>query len=211
MFRKLAETLRISVFFLVAFSIWATWSIAPFFQNRPADFQAAGSIVVAWAIFFYGKDRLFRENAIHSSNKALFTAAHNSLNARLEFHRSLAENTQNMNSLAYARLLRVLGLRDEELGDNDKAIQNLEATSEETEAHYKLGEDARRADMELEKQIGRSNEMEEVQGKWTKIVYIAELGLVIFGTIQWGYGDRWVEAVHATYPELNLWWSNQFL
>lgn len=208
MFRKIGEALRVSAFFLIALSIWAIWSVNPFFSNNPTDFQAAGSIIVAWAIFFYGRDRLFRENAINASHKALFVAAYNSVNARLAFHQSLAENTQNMNSLAYAKLLKMLGIKDQDLGDNDDAIEDLERSLQETEQHYQLGQNSRDADVELERQLSLSDETELVQGKWTRILYVVELAMVVFGTIQWGYGDRWVVATHNAFPELSMWWTN---
>ncbi|WP_424942320.1 hypothetical protein [Aliiroseovarius crassostreae] len=206
MFNRIIEGLRISLFFLVALFIWAIWSLEPLLKNNPADFQAAGSIVVAWAILFYGRDRLARENAIHSSNKALLVAAHNSIEARLELHKSIAENTQNMNMMAYAKLIRLLGIRDSELGCNDEAIERLELTVNDTKKHIELHEAAVDADGELSKQLELSNDVESTQKPWTKLLYRAELGFAVFGTLQWGYGDKWVGAAHVLVPGLKHWW-----
>ena len=210
MFEKAMERLRVSAYFLIAFFIWAIWSIEPFFANRPQDFQAAGSIIVAWAIFFYGRNRLIREDAIHASNKQLFVASHNFLITHLELHQSKADNTANMNSLSYARLLKMFGLKDREMGDTDEAIEALKRSVDNLEKHTQLVENARAADAALTDSIEFNQKTEGAETTWAKIIYRVELGLVIFGTLQWGYGDRWVNSFHKNLPQLESWWRTQW-
>ena len=138
MFEKLPHIVSASLFSICAIGIWAVWSLPAFLQNNPADFQASGSIIVAYAIYSYGRDRTSRERAVAKSQENALISSHNMILKRLEFQESLAENTSNMHSLSYLKLCKALGLRDDAVGDQDAAISVLEQNMREYMEHYTL-------------------------------------------------------------------------
>ena len=85
MFEKLPHIVSASLFSICAIGIWAVWSLPAFLQNNPADFQASGSIIVAYAIYSYGRDRTSRERAVAKSQENALISSHNMILKRLEF------------------------------------------------------------------------------------------------------------------------------
>jgi hypothetical protein len=118
----------------------------------------------------------------------------NRLDARIEFADSLANNTADMHTLAYAKVLKKLDLQDSELGNTDKIIENLEASyreaQEPTSKHSQLYQKLVTAETEATAAIELMKSEESVQSPWVRLLYIVELLFAVFGTLQWGYGNQ---------------------
>ncbi len=197
MFEKSKSFLRIFLFFIIAICIWAIWSLGSLINNNPADFQAAGSIIVAWAIVDYGQDRKSREKIRNMYQTNLVLSAIKYQAALLEMHERRAENTANRDALVHFRLLETLGLKDSAVADQRLAIKELEAlaedNSENERLHNQLVSAQKLAQSDQEAWVAHEKEYEP----WLRYVARAELVMVVFGTLQWGYGDRWVATVHT--------------
>lgn len=194
---RLGLKARIVGFVALTICIWLAWSLPPILAKNPEAFQAAGSIIVAWSILFYARDRSSREKLIqqHRHNAMILVA--NRLDARIEFADSLANNTADMHTLAYAKVLKKLGLQDSELGNTDQIIDNLEASyreaEEPTSKHSQLYQKLVTAETEATAAIELMTSEESVQSPWVRLLYNVELLFAAFGTLQWGYGNQWLE------------------
>lgn len=103
-----------------------------------------------------------------------------------------------MHTLSYLKVLRKLGLQDTEAGNTEQTISELEERWNDqvghTKLHAKLGLETKRAS-----KAGRYlEELVGVQEPWARFLGCVELWFIIFGTIQWGYGNKWVEILHST-------------
>lgn len=198
MFSAMPHWLRASFSSIIAIFIWAIWSLPSLIENRPVDFQASGSIIVAWAIFSYGRDRAKREKAISNAQTNAMVSAHNYLHAELEFSKSLSHNTSNMHSLSHLKILQALGMQDSNVKDTEEAIKSLELEAADQFEHNSLFAKLQVASKKAEDDLKMATNMNIEQGKWVGHITRVELVFAIIGTLQWGYGDRWVTAIFAT-------------
>lgn len=208
MYKTIMSFFRKFLFILIALIIWAIWSLGPLLNNNPADFQAAGSIIVAWAIVFYGRERVSREKirGIYQSN-ALFSSI-KYLETRQQMHEKIAENTANRDALCHFRLLETLGLKDTAVPDQLLAIRELEMLAKDDTENEKLYRDFRSAQERSHAYRNEWNEHEERHEPWLRVIARLETVAVVFGTLQWGYGDRWVKMIHDTTIPLSAGWLN---
>ncbi len=129
------------------------------------------------------------------SQKDLITDAIQLGQARQEYDASLAENTANVHMLNHLQLLRTLGLRDTNIPDIDLEVSKLKQLTEDRTEHNKIYKNLVDKSEQVKKSQEASDRVSNVQGKWAKRVGRVELWFVIFGTLQWGYGNKWVETL----------------
>ena len=187
---------RAFFFSFAALGFWLIWCLDPLLNNKPESFQAAGSIIVAWGIYSYGRERSTREKILNSINTGAIISAVNRVSAAQEFHESVAENTANIHLLNHYRLIKSLGMKAPEVGDLNSAIAKLEAILANRERHDELYDKfVKMHDVVLED----TNQMRSARDghePWVKFLTKLELYFVLFGTLQWGYGNLWVETLH---------------
>jgi len=194
---SLGHRTRAALFIIVTVFIWCSFSLVPLLENNPDSFQAAGSIIVAWAVIFYVRNRTSRERQISLAQRDAMICSFNRQEAFREFADSLANNTANMFSLSYLTLLRTLGLQDEFISDMDKEIANLRTAQSETKAHDKLYDRMLEANDRSNQANATWMDFEKSQQPWTTLLGRVELVFIVVGTIQWGYGNHWVVALHS--------------
>jgi hypothetical protein len=190
-FRTKAYTVT---FLAVAF--WLVWCLDPLLNNKPERFQAAGSIMVAWGIYRFGKERLTREKILNSANAGAIISAINRLSAAQSFHESLAENTANMHSLNHYKLMKQLRVKSQHIDDIDSAIEELEARLSDRTKHDELYDKFVSLHNDVTDAVDEKSVARNRHEPWVGYLASLELYFVIFGTLQWGYGNFWVETLH---------------
>ena len=83
-------------------------------------------------------------------------------------------------------------MRDDAVGDQDAAISVLEQNMREYMEHYSLYDKLVNAYEHAEEDRKLAIKTSDLQSKWITIIGTIELWFLIFGTLQWGYGDRWI-------------------
>tara|TARA_R100000365_G_C2734282_1_gene63922 strand:+ start:826 stop:1248 length:423 start_codon:yes stop_codon:yes gene_type:complete len=120
----------------------------------------------------------------------------NRVDTELKFHASLAHNTANHQTLAYLKVLKKLGLNDSGVSDTGKEIAALEALLKDQREHESIHESLVQASTQAKETVERLGSMSNVQQPWARFLGKMELAFVIVGTLQWGYGNIWVETLH---------------
>ncbi|MEM7318066.1 MAG: hypothetical protein AAF408_03490 [Pseudomonadota bacterium] len=197
MFRSLALPTRAFLFVVTTIGIWCIWCLGPLLSGDEKAFQAAGSIIVAWAVASWGADRGSRQRIISKYQENAFVSAINAQEAKMRLHEKLSHDTADMHSLSYFKLLRTLGLKDEAVDNQDKAIAELEVAQRDRSETKKLHQEAEFA---VKNQIKANREWQLVNSEeepWVRLLLRIELFFVVLGTIQWGYGDQVLAAIKA--------------
>ena len=78
----------------------------------------------------------------------------------------------------------------------DHAIADLETTQADHEAHNEFYEKLVEATENATEASETWAEIEHEEEPWTTLVGRVELVFIVFGTIQWGYGNHWVINLH---------------
>tara|TARA_Y100000815_G_C13303217_1_gene485424 strand:+ start:783 stop:1436 length:654 start_codon:yes stop_codon:yes gene_type:complete len=192
------QRLKTFLFVLCSFAIWCNFCLAALLSNDPSGFQTSGTIIIAWGVFWYGRDRVAFEKSIQATQRNQLFSAVNHLNARLDYHESLTENTQNQNTLSHLKLLKVLNIKDQMGRTPDADIASLEELLSDQTRHDNIFEKLRKetelvaSDKEIAKQLNFS------QSHWEKVSGRVELWFIIIGTLQSGYGDQFVTILFST-------------
>ena len=192
----LGNKARAFLFVIGAISIWLIWSLEPMLSNEPIRFQAAGSIIVAWSIFSFGRDKILREKSISTTENNAIISEISRLRNHLEFSESLAENTANSHTLQHYQLLKSLGMTYPTISDLDQEIKILEDLLADKEHHSQQYEALKVAHNSSIHAIKRSKIVRKEQEPWIRLLTKLELFFAIFGTLQWGYGNVWIEILH---------------
>jgi hypothetical protein len=184
---RLPLKFRIGLYFLLYVMIWCVWCLPPLLSLDHNGFQASGTVIICWAIFFIGRDRLRFEKSITEFERNAIIAAVN----RLEAHRSTNEKRLNLTfnihqhqisrlSL-HVRLPNPVGPQNKmELDDFGKSIQEDISNSPE---EYVLSEDKALNESLAEMRFARTE-----YGRWKEYAFKCEIGFLVVGTLQTGYG-----------------------
>ena len=193
-FSSLAPKLRVVGFFFVSFLIWGVWSIPPLLSFDHAGFQAAGTVIKCWAIFFIGRDRLNFERSVSRNEHEVLVAALN----RLEAHRSVDEQRLNLtfdiHQLQISNICHTIGLKNpsgpQSLGDLEAFRRSIEETIRRNPQEYRIEEDG----ILVESYSAMLHARTEY-GRWATFTFAAELAFLISGTLQTGYGAHFSKLV----------------
>ena len=188
--------LRAFLFLLSSTGIWLVWCLGPLLANEPSRFQATGSIIVAWGIFSFGRNKIKREKSIAMTEKNELVSAIEYIRQQLSFHESLATNTANVHTLQHYQLLETLGMNYENGPDLEKEIAHFEKLTGDHSNHNRLHAELLAKQKTALNDATRMKSVRSEQQPWVQLLTKLELFFVIFGTLQWGYGDVWVELLH---------------
>lgn len=195
--RSWPHKIRATLFFISFVAIWSVWSLPPLIANQPEEFQAAGSIIVAWGILFLIPQRVRHESTIRVAEEIAIV----SLIERLEAHRKISDSktelTFDLHMAQIAQLSKHVGApnligpeTDEEIGALSKSIQ--ERTGGRT--HMPPPKE----DATAQRSLDQLRSIRSNFNPWLKLLWRIELGFMAFGTLQWGYGNQWVGPIHET-------------
>lgn len=199
MFDFLAKHRRLVLTFL-AVGVWTAWCLPPLLQNQPEAFQASGSVIVIMAVLIYARERARRESEVVGAQRAQIVAILDDHETWGDYYSSQLRRKETETDLKFLQLRQAI-----EKGKVGKAALKKQATQLE----YQLAESAK-----LHGQYFRKMELSHKASKKTyestertvrllapaaKAFERLELALVAFGTLQWGYGDHWVEYLHSIY------------
>ncbi len=194
--KKLPFWLRALLYTLSYLAIWANFSLPHLIENRPVEFQAAGTLIIAWAIFFLGRHRLQYEQATHSAETHALIASLN----RLEAHRTINEERLNLtfdlHMLQLSELSKKVGIPNP-FGPTTAAEISDHALSIQKRMNGKVEIEAPEEDRIVAEAIKslKANKKEIVP--WTKLTWKIELFFLVAGTLQSGYGSFWVTIIHS--------------
>lgn len=196
MFKKILGKIRAFLFVITAFAFWALFSLEALLENKPLDFQAAGSLVVCIAIFQYGLQKIKGTEYLANVNDTMVFTTLSYLRSRFEFTDSLTKNTFNLRELNRANLIKKLdlGASYEDVDEKIEELENFFENLADHESKHQKMIARERAMLDAHAVWERNNNQ---QRSWAKLSGNIELALLIFGTLQWGYGDRWVRAIFA--------------
>lgn len=193
-FSSLTPALRVFGYFCVAFLIWGVWSIPPLLSFNHAGFQSAGTIIICWAIFFIGRDRLRFEKSISNHNHDVIVAAINRLEAHRAFDEKRLDFTFNMHQIQISTISHAIGLKNtfgpQTLEYLDRSRKALEENIANNPEEYKLEEDE-----VLAKSYSEMLHARLEHGKWRNVTFSAEIAFLISGTLQTGYGAQFSSMV----------------
>ena len=187
--------LRYTGYFLCFSGIWAIFSLGHLMANEPEAFQAAGSIVVAFAVFTLARSRVSYESALRRSQEIFIAAYLKKLDEQRKINEQRTENTFRMHALQIAQMSMHLNVPSivgpsnaEELRREEEELQQLFANGSHfppIEAVSELG----KAQTQLETNVSNLE-------PWANFIWKLEVFFIILGTLQWGYGNFWVTFIH---------------
>lgn len=189
---------RHAVFSASAALIWLIFSLPPLILNNPDAFQASGSIIVAWAVLFYARDRARRENEIVKAQRQQLVAILDEHDAWGDYHAVKSKIEFQEHELRHLKLLKSLGHAASGETGVAEQIAELEADLADRSALEKLRIRREAKDREAKDAAKRAEATARHQGPAAKLLSRLELVLIVYGTLQWGYGDKWVGLVHGS-------------
>lgn len=164
----------------------------PLVHNEPANFQAAGSLIVVVAILMLSRARAQYENTYRDWIKSRFSARLSKLDEQVRVIEERANFTANLHSLQIAQI-------SDQMNFDHPWREVKKEKWEEIAENLNLQLDKNTPFPDLPRKISESENMElqfkDFEGEflpWMTRVWRLEVVLLILGTLQWGYGDRFV-------------------
>jgi len=184
---------------LLAALVWLVWCLPPLIGNRPDDFQASGSVIVLLAVLIYARERVRRENEVFDAQRLQIVSMLEQHDSWGDFHASQTKRDTIENDIKILRLRSAMKLSKDEHQEIDQRIEKLSIDlSDGAERHGQLEKKFEVSHAASMKANVASEETVRLQTPNAKAVEKLELALIAYGTLQWGYGDRWVEYLLST-------------
>lgn len=186
-FEWLPLWVRVFGYFGVYVIIWSIISIPFILSEDHAGFQSAGTIIICWAIFVIGRDRLRFEKTIQAYEHASVIAAVNRFEAHRKVNEKRLDLTFKMHQLSISQILFRLKMHNpmgidtiEEINDLGREI---EAEFAQSPSHYTIEEDA-----SFQQAITSLQRIKPEFQRWGKYSFTCEISFLVIGTLQTGYG-----------------------
>lgn len=194
---------RKSLFALVMVLFWFLISLPALSSGDPLAFQASGSLVVAAGIILLATRRLDFSQRIQNSELAALLAAINRLEALRKLTEERLHITFDLHMLQIAELSRRAGVPNP---NGPETTDEIRKHAEELERRI-AGRTEIPPPPEETDAITAINDLttaREFFDPWLPFLWRLELLFIIFGTLQWGYGNQWVVLFYANAPEAFL-------
>lgn len=160
-----------------------------FFKGEADWFARFGSLIVAWALITLSVKREQYNKRLWIIERTRIVRNLNNQVKTREWMQSSLDLTFDIHASQIAQLSRRLGLGNPFGLHNDKAIKDFcdDVDRRFMEADWmKKSEQTHREFITLENDYHQ--QLEQLEG-WSKLLWRLEFLLVLWGTIQWGYGD----------------------
>lgn len=187
--------LRAALSTLSYLGVWIAFSLPPLLNNQPEAFQAAGSIVVAWGVLFIGTKKIQYETSLRIADEVMITSALNRLEAHRRISDERTELTFDVHMLQIAQISAHSGVPNTIGPQSPEEIQDLSESIQQRTSKGMF----RPPPPEDEQATKALTQLKSIRSKfdpWVKLMWRMELTFVIFGTLQWGYGNHWAVALY---------------
>ena len=180
--------------------VWLTLCLPPLIVNKPEAFQASGSIIVVLAILIYARERARRENVVTQAQRSQIVAMLEEHDKWGSYHESRAIRSSMENEVQLLNVRRSIEHDAKEQAQLRERIVSLQqALDENAKTHADLYAQMQQSHASWIDVHKDAEEVVQVQAPAAKTVERLEIFLIVFGTLQWGYGDRWVEYLHRIF------------
>jgi hypothetical protein len=187
--------LRATMAILLYVAIWSNFSLPALLRNDPFAFQAAGSIIVAWAIITIGRERFQSEESLQNAQYGSIVSALNRLEKHREVNEERLSTTFDLHLFYISQNADKLGIPN----PNNLSRDDMRAWAMDLNKilYEKSGPVQIEEDQLVKDSLDYLKEVRETTGVWVKLQRRVEIVFLVFGTLQWGYGNKFVEAIYS--------------
>lgn len=172
------------------FTIWAVVCVPKIWLEDETRFQAAGSLVVAYTIAILVTRRAAYDRSLALSQEVAVTTALN----RIEAHRKISEirsdNTADLHAVQLVQISNHIGVPCPIGPQNETELRELGQDLEKRLAAESFPPP--KEDQAFVKAIDQLKEKRTALETWVSFMWKLEVFFLVFGTLQWGYGDQWL-------------------
>ncbi|KJZ20685.1 hypothetical protein [Loktanella sp. S4079] len=182
---------------LIPFALFGWLSVQLILANEPDWFARLGSLIVAWAIFYLSRSQS-TFNTVNQKWEHQRTQSHLVyLRKQFEADRQALELTFDIHACQHAQIAQVLQVPNPFCENDAEKVESfcrdVQKRLEENSGENPLS-DLSNILNQFEERYARSHESNTI---WLKTIWWTEFTLLIWGTIQWGYGDLLVDWIHS--------------
>lgn len=188
------------ILIILAMLVWLAWCLPSLLANLPDAFQASGSVIVVMAVVIYARERSKRESEVTQAQRRQIVAMLNEHDHWGSFHESRVSRSALKNEIQLLELRRLMSSGESAIKSVDDRIASVQQELIDTsDKHARLHENMQQSHANWVKINSDAEDIVLRQAPTAKAMEKLEIFLVALGTLQWGYGDRWVEMFHNTF------------
>jgi hypothetical protein len=197
-FRKFIElTVRPVIFTMIPLVFFGIISAKLFSDQQYDWFQRLGSLIVVWAVFNLSNQRERYSTAIARGERLRITRHLNQIREMTE----LQTKTLNLTFDLHASQIAQIGAKVDQptafvQNDPDSIRAFCQDIERRLEASTVVAESAGLIE-KLREYEGYFQNAMVTNSKWLKTIWYIEVVLLVWGTVQWGYGDLLVTWYHG--------------
>ena len=197
--RLKSENTRQVLFAAAPMVFFGILSFQLFSSGHAEYFSRLGSLILVWAIINLSFRREEFATALFEAERNRLVAHNNRLVEKLDLMQQSLHRTFNLHAAQIAKLSQIVYTPNPFIEDDPSKIdafyEEVCASINDTE-WQKIALDNHQSNEKIEREY---NDARSRLSGWNRFIFKAEMLLIIWGTIQWGYGDLFVEALHPLY------------
>jgi hypothetical protein len=191
------DTLRQIAFASLPMIFFGIISVNLLISGNDEFFSRLGSAIIAWAVFNLTLRRDAFASALFEVERNRLVAHNNRQISQFDLMQESLNRTFDLHAAHSAQVAMKLGMPNPFVESDpikvrefcERVDRNLNDPDWEERAQEVISRNG-----EIEKEYAREKSR---LGGWTRLIFKAEAVLIIWGTLQWGYGDLLVKSFHA--------------
>ena len=185
----LNENVKQVIYAAIPLIFLGTTSAQLFLANEAEWFARFGSLIVAWALLNITRSRENYSRYLTNVEQNRNIRNHNHLTRKLELVGDSMSLTFDLHATQIAQINRKLGQDNPFVENSPEAIEAFGRDVEERlESAPWVAESLEMNSDFRDSEAGHQNDI-KLYSKWIKFTWSLEVTLILWGTIQWGYGD----------------------